>query len=68
MNLALEIGVRYDIEYLRFNLTLSSLEGALLIGTRSGGEGSEYEFRREDGRVVVLHPARIFRSDLTEGE
>ena len=28
-------------------------------------EGDEYEFEAVDGRVVVLHPARILRADPT---
>lgn len=45
------------------NLTLAALDGARMVGTRPGPEGDEYEFERKDGRLVVLHPARIIRAE-----
>lgn len=66
--LPLAVGTRYDIAYLGPNLTLASLEGALAVGPRSGPKGDEYEFRRENGRLVVLHPALIVRAELADGE
>lgn len=62
-NPLLEVGTRYDVEYVGSNLTLAALESARMVGTRSGPEGDEYEFERADGRVVVLHPARIIRAE-----
>ena len=57
-----QVGARYDVEHAGSNLTLAALEGARMVGTRSGPDGDEYEFWRADGRVVVLHPARIIRA------
>ena len=64
----LQVGVRYDIEYVGRNHTFASLEGALVVGTRSGPKGNEYEFRRENGRRIVLRPALILRAEMADGE
>ncbi len=61
-----QVGARYDVGYVGSNLTLAALEGARMVGTRSGSEGDEYEFERADGRLVVLHPARIIRAEPAE--
>ena len=63
-----QVGARYDIEYVGRNQTLASLEGALVVGTRSGPKGNECEFRRENGRLIILHPSLILRAELTAGE
>lgn len=64
----LRVGARYNIEYIGRNHTLASLEGALVVGTRSGPKENEYEFRRQNGRLIVLHPALILRAEMAEGE
>lgn len=59
----LEVGARYDIDYLGPNLTMLELEGARLTGTAFGTKDDEYEFETAKGRVVVLHPARILKAE-----
>ena len=62
-----QVGARYDIEYVGHNLTLASLNGALVVGTRSGPKGNEYEFRRENGRFDSSSPGPDPQSRVGRG-
>lgn len=65
--LLLDIGARYDVEYIGPNRGVLFLSGAQLVS--SGVKGARlYEFREADGGLVVLHPARIISTELADRE
>ncbi len=63
--LLLGVAAGYSIEDISANLTLASMEGARMVGTRAAREGDEYEFELANGRRRVVLDAARYQPPIT---